>query len=41
LADIIAKVVIPPIILPIGALMSFVGGPIFLILLFKERNTNG
>ena len=41
LADTIAKVVMPPIILPIGALMSFVGGPVFLILLFKERNANG
>jgi iron complex transport system permease protein len=41
LADTIAKVVIPPIILPIGALMSFVGGPVFLILLFKEKNANG
>jgi len=41
LADIIAKVVMPPVILPIGALMSFVGGPVFLFLLFKERKANG
>ena len=41
LADIIAKVIIPPVILPIGALMSFVGGPVFLFLLFKEKKANG
>lgn len=41
LADSIAKVVMPPVILPIGALMSFVGGPVFLFLLFKEKNANG
>ena len=41
LADTIAKVVMPPVILPIGALMSFVGGPVFLFLLFKEKNANG
>ena len=41
LADTVAKIVMPPIILPIGALMSFVGGPVFLLLLFKERNANG
>ena len=40
-ADIIAKIIIPPAILPIGALMSFVGGPVFLFLLFKGRNGNG
>lgn len=40
LADIVAKVIIPPVILPIGALLSFVGGPVFLVLLFKERKTN-
>lgn len=40
-ADIVAKIIIPPAILPIGALMSFVGGPVFLFLLFKGRNGNG
>lgn len=40
-ADIAAKIIIPPAILPIGALMSFVGGPVFLFLLFKGRNGNG
>ena len=41
LADIVAKIVMPPVILPIGALMSFVGGPVFLFLLFKEKRVNG
>ena len=41
LADIFAKVVMPPVILPIGALMSFVGGPMFLILLFRGRADHG
>ena len=41
LADTVAKIVMPPVILPIGALMSFVGGPVFLFLLFKEKNTHG
>lgn len=35
LADIFARLVMPPMILPIGALMSFVGGPMFLFLLFQ------
>ena len=41
LADTVAKIIMPPVILPIGALMSFVGGPVFLVLLFKERRRNG
>ena len=41
LADTVAKIVMPPVILPIGALMSFVGGPVFLFLLFKEKNAHG
>ena len=41
LADIFAKVVMPPVILPIGALMSFVGGPVFLIMLFRGREDHG
>ena len=39
-ADGVAKIVVQPIILPIGAIMSFIGGPAFLILLFR-RNRNG
>ena len=34
-ADSFARLVIAPIILPIGAITSFVGGPIFLWILFK------
>ena len=30
-----AKLIAQPVILPIGAIMSFIGGPVFLILLFK------
>ena len=41
LADTAAKIIMPPVILPIGALMSFVGGPMFLFLLFKGRDTRG
>ena len=41
LADALAKLIAPPIILPIGAIMSFIGGPVFLILLFRGRNSNG
>ena len=35
LADTFARVVIMPVILPIGAITSFLGGPMFLYLLFK------
>ena len=35
LADAAAKLIAEPVILPIGALMSFIGGPVFLILLFR------
>lgn len=38
IADSAAKLVIPPIILPIGAIMSFVGGPVFLVLLFRRKH---
>ena len=37
LGDLISRTVIMPVILPIGALTSFLGGPIFLYLLFKGR----
>ena len=36
LSDLFARVVISPVILPIGAITSFLGGPLFLYLLFKE-----
>lgn len=36
-ADSAAKLVVPPIILPIGAIMSFIGGPVFLFLLFWRK----
>lgn len=35
LSDLFARVVISPVILPIGAITSFLGGPLFLYLLFK------
>lgn len=35
LSDLLARVVIAPVILPIGAITSFLGGPLFLYLLFK------
>lgn len=38
LGDLISRAVISPIILPIGALTSFLGGPLFLYLLFKGRS---
>lgn len=40
LADAAAKLLAPPVILPIGAIMSFIGGPVFLILLFRGRGGN-
>lgn len=38
LADLLAKILIQPVILPIGAITSFLGGPLFLYLLFKGGN---
>lgn len=35
LSDLFARMVISPVILPIGAITSFLGGPLFLYLLFK------
>jgi len=35
LSDLFARVVIMPVILPIGAITSFLGGPLFLYLLFR------
>lgn len=37
LGDLFARTAIAPIILPIGAITSFLGGPLFLYLLFKGR----
>ena len=38
LGDLFARTVISPVILPIGAITSFLGGPLFLYLLFKGGN---
>lgn len=38
LGDLLARVAIMPIILPIGAITAFLGGPLFLYLLFKGGN---
>lgn len=35
--DLVARVVVSPVILPIGAITSFLGAPLFLYLLFKGR----
>lgn len=37
IGDLLARVVLMPVILPIGALTSFLGGPLFLYLLFRGR----
>lgn len=34
-SDIAARMIISPIILPIGAITSFLGAPLFLYLLYK------
>ena len=36
LADLVSRTVMAPVILPIGALTSFLGAPMFLFLLFRE-----
>ncbi len=36
LGDLVARVVMMPVILPIGAITSFLGGPLFLYLLFRR-----
>ncbi|SER39741.1 Hemin transport system permease protein HmuU [Corynebacterium cystitidis DSM 20524] len=38
LSDLAARMIMAPIILPIGAITSFLGGPMFLYLLFKGVN---
>lgn len=40
LGDLFARVAISPVILPIGAITSFLGGPLFLYLLFKGGRGN-
>ena len=37
LADLIGRMVIAPIILPIGAITSFLGAPLFLYFIFREK----
>ena len=37
LGDLFARTVVSPVILPIGAITSFLGGPLFLYLLFRGR----
>ena len=41
LADTFGRMVISPVILPIGAITSFLGAPIFLMILFREENKYG
>ena len=41
LADTFARLVIAPVILPIGAITSFLGAPLFLYLLFRGFKVNG
>ena len=36
--DLVSRVVVSPVILPIGAITSFLGAPLFLYLLFKGKN---
>lgn len=38
LADVACRVLIPPVVLPIGALTSFLGAPLFLYLIVKRGN---
>jgi iron complex transport system permease protein len=40
LSDLFSRVVISPVVLPIGAITAFLGGPIFLYLLIKGGNRN-
>lgn len=41
LADTFGRWVLAPVILPIGAITSFLGAPMFLFLLFREVKSNG
>lgn len=40
LADTAARLVVAPVILPIGAITSFLGAPLFLYLLFRRKGTS-
>ena len=40
LGDLFSRIIISPVILPIGAITSFLGGPLFLYLLFKGGKKN-
>ena len=41
LADTFARLVIAPVIFPIGAITSFLGAPLFLYLLFRGLKNHG
>ncbi|NCA93355.1 iron ABC transporter permease, partial [bacterium] len=41
LADTFARLIIAPVILPIGAITSFLGAPLFLYLLFRGFKNHG
>ena len=41
LADTFGRSVMAPVVLPIGALTSFLGAPMFLFLLFKGGKSHG
>ncbi|WP_319559390.1 iron ABC transporter permease [Marispirochaeta sp.] len=41
LADTFGRMIIAPVILPIGAITSFLGAPLFLYIIFRGINTNG
>ena len=41
LADTFGRSIMAPVVLPIGALTSFLGAPMFLFLLFKGGRNNG
>jgi iron complex transport system permease protein len=38
-SDTVARLVVSPVVLPIGAITSFLGAPLFLYLLFKGVRT--
>ena len=40
IADIIAKDLVNPIMLPVGAITAVIGGPVLVYLLFKSRSSS-
>ena len=38
-SDLIARVILAPTFLPVGVITAFIGGPIFLYLLIKQRKS--